>query len=223
MTIDKNLVRTVREEGVAIIREYMTELDASNLATEIDNYIDNPVIKNALWVDEFGADHRIFGFERFSAIAKNFHEKINETMSDLYGQEIESTVMAQRVDPVNNNMGSGGTWHRDSIRTQYKAFLYLVKITEQNGPLCVIPNTHKLLNKIREWISFPKIFKVDITRPKQNKSNSRKIICNKGDVLLADTSCIHRGTPNIKKVRYNCTVYAFRKGRFPQHIRNLLN
>src|SRR5262245_27080087 len=54
-----------------------------------------------------------------------------------------SFIMVNDIDASRSPNGSGGGWHRESFRPQYKAFLYLTDVTrESQGAFCFIPGSN---------------------------------------------------------------------------------
>lgn len=193
-----------------------------NIRNDIKFIFRNKNRYNKIWIDEFGSDHRIFGFENICQSANSLKERLDSIMNSLYGQETDSTFLAQLVLPTVNNKGSGGTWHRDSLRTQYKAFVYLNDVNLDSGCLDYADNTFKSLNKLNELIISPNRFQIRLDRPKFEPKKFASIFADEGEIILADTSAIHRGHNNLKKERLNLTLYSYRKNKMPPHIKSLI-
>ena len=143
-------------------------------------------------------------------------------LTELYGTPIESTFLSQHVVASAGNKGSGGAFHRDSQRAQYKAFLYLTDTDLETGALQLVDDSHKLLSKVSDCVS-QKRLRIDITKPTLDpRKNISTLSVKAGGVLLCDTSCIHRGSPGIKSDRVNLTLYAYADGKMPAHIRKMV-
>lgn len=216
---DPDLTENVINIGYSKIPSLLTVSEIEMCKQEIDRYIEENVGSNKVWIDQYLSDHRIMGFEKVSNFAMSFKMWAIPFFEKLYGTPVEAKVLAQRVDPTENNQGSGGGWHRDSLRSQFKAFLYFNQIDSETGPFGLIPQSNKTVHKIKESILVRGI--PNITKPECNKESEVKIHAQAGDVVFADTSIVHRGSPGLRKVRYNFTIYAFKKGKFPSHIRDL--
>jgi len=62
----------------------------------------------------------------------------------------------------------------------------LVEVTDSNGPMEVIPGSHRLHH-----------FGVQDTIYRMPRIHSVKILMNRGDAMLRDGNLLHRGTPNL--------------------------
>lgn len=87
-------------------------------------------------------------------------------------------------------------WHGDTVRktrdpgrpkrtTQLKLHIPLVDVTEQNGPIEIIPGSHRM-NYVEGHDAVEGIPELV----------SLKVLTRKGDCFLRDGDLIHRGTPN---------------------------
>ena len=69
-------------------------------------------------------------------------------MKSLYSSKtIYGTLLGQRVEGTPGNSGSGGSWHRDSIKKQFKAFLFISDVDDKSGPFQFFPKSNYFLNK----------------------------------------------------------------------------
>lgn len=191
---------------------------AKSVAQDIVKVFTQPLYQNFIWSDAYGGDHRLFGIENIIPEIATLKSQLDATMTTLYGEQIESTFLCQHVVASQDNQGSGGTFHRDSLRTQYKAFLYLTDVDPDSGALQIVNNSHKLSSKFMEVFKQRKM-RVNITQPKIPLNEVTTVSAQAGEVLLCDTSCVHRGSPGLKSDRVNLTLYAYRLGKMPPHIR----
>lgn len=117
---------------------------------------------------------------------------------------------------VAGNRGtSGGGWHRDSMHPQFKALMYLTDVDESNGPLEIIPGTHKfstqrrlsrkgLLNFDKQWLSEDEIKLIE------KDQGPRVTITGKaGTVVVFESSTLHRGRPIELGERLALTNYYY--------------
>lgn len=181
---------------------------AQELKLVIDQLIQQK--ETLTWNDESGSDIRIFGIEKYKPEFKKIffnEELINLFREYLNYDELYSFVMANKLSYKSNNLGSGGGWHRDTyMNKQLKFILYLSDVEQKNGPFEYVLGSHHVTSKI---IDLPgQVLEKDIRR--YNKGNLKgQIFTGKaGDLLIADTSGIHRGTPIVESVRYAATLYS---------------
>ena len=71
-----------------------------------------------------------------------------------------------------NNLGSGGGWHRDSIHKEYKAIVYLKDVDENSGNLQII----KKSNNYNSLLNAHHLLKKDLLDTRFTNSEVSKII-----------------------------------------------
>ena len=225
----ETVINEVKNQGFSIIENFWNEMLCSKGRFEIDNIISNCHLQTS----KYSSDNRVFGIEHFSdTFQKDFINcnYVNNIMKVLYSSnKIYGTLLGQRVEGIPGNTGSGGSWHRDSIKKQYKAFLFISDIDSKSGPFQFFPKSNYFLNKLGpayqeatdgiSWIIAPED---DLIRAKVDISNIFSVICKQGTLLIADTSTIHRGKPELEKDRYSLTYYSF-KNELPTHISEIVD
>mgnify|MGYP000255216373 CR=1 FL=1 len=201
----KGGLHELKSKTAILIKSDVTENDCEKIKKKINDIIENRF--SLVWSDEEGADKRIFEFEKYyNGLCEllKIDEKIRSI--ELYtGRKIESwTIMANMISHKNNNKGSGGGWHKDSAFShQVKYIWYLTNVNEENGPFQFIKNTNKIKKYGDNQISATRF---------QNITENEKIesvLGSAGDLLICDTSCVHRGKPIDQGVRYAITLYTF--------------
>lgn len=87
----------------------------------------------------------------------------------------------------------------DSEFFQCSAFILLDKITINNGPLRVIPKSHRDLVNIKSssGYSLKRSKKDDLLLNYEDKTNAQKITGNIGDIVILNSNTFHGGTNNI--------------------------
>jgi hypothetical protein len=120
-------------------------------------------------------------------------------------------VFSARLEYKEQNLGSGGGWHRDSIRTQFKAIMYVSDVSSDHGPFEMIIGSHGIISKIMNYITshkgFAELRYSENYINKKYKGRERVLTGSAGDLLLVDTSCLHRGMPINAGIRYAVTGY----------------
>lgn len=124
-------------------------------------------------------------------------------------------VMVNTIDAERSPNGSGGGWHRDSSRRQYKAFMYLTEVTRPTqGAFCFMPGSNS------RWFWLASMAHRVITGA--NRYSDRAIhalttfgfravpvLLPAGVPFFVNTSLIHRGLPITEGVRVMATLYLF--------------
>ena len=113
----------------------MDEVKAAAVCKEIPQLFKNRSFQDYIWIDQFNCDHRVFGLENASSLVSDVKAELDRILVACYGQKIESTTLCQNVVASRDNQGSGGYFHRDAQRQQFKAFLYLTPTDQNSGAL----------------------------------------------------------------------------------------
>ncbi len=200
------IVSNIKKNGYFIIKNYYSIEQCNNILNDIKN-----ISQNSINYGE-GKDIRITNFEKYSTGAKNF-------LNDTFLLQIGNNVLERKVDKVRKrcqlgilkyNQGnecSGGGWHVDNHKPQFKALLYLTNVNLNNGPFAIIspPITSKDYNPIsqKKNTRFPDKIEEDY------KSNIQYLTGNIGDVIVVNTQNIHRGTIIKQGERKSLTNYYY--------------
>ncbi len=160
-------------------------------------------------IERKGLPPAVRGRSRYALDIGTVLEKLGGPLTDPRARE--NPLMLQLVDailgrwrsdkliiecpcPGSDYMG----WHTDSYystpearqapkrTTLVKVHVPLVDIDETNGPMEVIPGSHRM-NYVEG----------DLAVKRVPRLHSARLLMKKGDVLLRDGDIIHRGTPNL--------------------------
>lgn len=160
-----------------------------------------------IWCDKVGADQRIFGFETDAGdLIDKFAIEDNIRGIEAYiGRRVRSwTLMANRITPKAENLGSGGGLHRDSpFSHQVKLIWYLSDVGEGNGPFQYVRGSH------RDLIGQHGRYPVGSYRFDDVDEPLTSVHGPEGTLLICDTRCIHGGKPIENGARYAVTLYTF--------------
>lgn len=168
---------------------------------------------------------RIWDAQKRHALLAGFWEQCNVFMSCLLNADTEAyTLLAIRnraLDP--EDLGSRqGRWHIDSLRRQYKIFLFLVDVGDGTGPFEFIPGSHRPAFKAAmllrgmylgpgDFVSgrrrYAALDDERLERLTRDRRAPMPVTCLAGTVMVADTSAIHRARPCRQGTRYALTAY----------------
>lgn len=177
-----------------------------------------------------GSDRRIFGIcKQSEAIKKVVHSEELLKLARLNQNWGVSNVvgMANVLKPNLGNLGSGGGWHRDTrYSNQFKAFIFLTDVTEENGPLTYIRGSHTY-DSIRLLNEYPglennrfRFSDKDVQMAaKELKLDIVNLCVPAGTICVANTRGIHRGAPITSGTRIALTNYYF-SGAVPDFASN---
>jgi hypothetical protein len=122
--------------------------------------------------------------------------------------------MANHISAKASPEGSGGGWHVDSVRSQFKLFMYLTDCTrEELGPLTLL-TLHPLIDRAVIFLNYLSGNKFRFTEARI------KLLCKLGfrpkpvlapclEPFFVNTSFIHRGAPITLGERIMITAYLF--------------
>ena len=203
----KGVLKKLKTQTVSINQNILSNQYCESLREKIAQLIENDCPD--IWSDSKGSDIRIWQFEKYLPDLKkelNIKNKISAIESYL-GQNVEDwMIMANRLNHVENNEGSGGGVHRDSAFShQIKYIWYLSNVKDDSGPFSYLPNSNTY--------SLKNVFSDDFgkTRLQKNTYNLSQILGTQGTEIICDTRAIHGGKPIESGKRYAATLYTFTK------------
>lgn len=224
----KSYLDKLNEDGVVVIPNYYSSEKCDTIIEEIKGMIANEKVNK--WVDEAKSDTRIFGSHNYSDNIKAFYEDPFLTeigAAYVKSQLINSHTLGAQLIPQENNLGSGGGWHRDSVyKIQYKSIAYLTDVGPNNGPFEYIIGSHKKSTIYKSILenSFNahqnRMSEAQIAAFLKSNPNlkSQVFTAKKGSVILVDTSGVHRGMPIQEGERYALTNYFMPKHHYTKSI-----
>ena len=109
----------------------------------------------------------------------------------------------------NGSECSGGGWHVDRHTTQFKALLYVTNVTIDNGPFNIFSPPLKSTDYTA--LDLPGRSNTRFSDDIENvfKNRCKIITGDAGDVILVDTSNIHRGSKINDNIRITLTNYYY--------------
>tara|TARA_B100001778_G_scaffold42253_1_gene30444 strand:- start:8073 stop:8753 length:681 start_codon:yes stop_codon:yes gene_type:complete len=205
------IIKKLKHDGIYVLRNFLDHTTINDLKISFEKFLNN---KNYLWNDSTGSDSRIFGIDLIDEKFKKIFE--TDLLNSVFDNYISSNtkysfVMANKVIFKSGNLGSGGGWHRDTFfQKQLKFIVYLSDVNKKNGAFEYIPKSHFKSSKIFDLLT--RLSQKNIRRyANKNYKNAIKYTGSKGDLLIVDTSGVHRGSPIEEGVRYALTNYLSHK------------
>jgi len=210
--------------GVTVIPNYYSSEECEKIKKDIDAMISDDSVKK--WYDDAQSDSRIFASHNYSEHIKKFHtDSFLRSIGESYTKSelINSHTLGAKLIAKENNLGSGGGWHRDSVyKIQYKSIAYLTDVTIETGPFEYLLGSHKKSTILKSIIennfesNQNRMTEEEIANFKSSNPSliSKTFTATKGSVILVDTSGIHRGTPIQTGERYALTNYFFPKHHY---------
>lgn len=214
----KEIIKSIKEKGFYVLRDYYNLEVCENLREEIETTLKK--YPDFIDADDEDSDHRIWGIERVSNLAKDFHndKKLLEIAESYLQAKVENYMtLGAKLIAREANKGSGGGWHRDSVyEKQIKAIIYLSDVSKSNGPFQYIKSSNnkasaaKIIN-LTENGNYKRFAESDLQKC---LPNLQTLTGKAGDVVLTDTRGIHQGMPIKEGVRYALTNYYVAKHRY---------
>lgn len=203
MDID-NIVKTMQEKGFYILRKYKTKEFCNKILSNLQQ--NNYPAQNGE-----GGDLRIPHFQNYSKEADEFLKDANflSIGKKLIGHDIDGKTKRCQLGflKYKKNANSGGGWHVDNHKPQFKAMVYLTDVNENNGPFALLyPNL-----KSNDYPYDPEKNNTRYTDQIaiDHKDKIQLLTGNAGDTILFLSHNIHRGT-NIKEgIRISLTNYYY--------------
>jgi len=204
--------------GICIIRNFYDEDDMFLLKEEYNRVFNEHKEKiEILDKEDCSNDERIFHTERYSEFIKNtFSNKpLFNKIARRFNQHLnKKTLINKLLYEEGKVKNSGAGWHRDNHDCQFKTIMYLSDVKSENGPFTWITNSSK------HHIGYPeprtKSYNTrfhDKTIEKilnENKDCEKIEVCGSaGDIILANTTYIHRGKVIEEGIRKAMTEYFF--------------
>lgn len=166
---------------------------------------------------------RVWDFEKKEKSVSRFQGELDLYLSTMIGCSPKlRTTLGIRNYAISGSKFREGRWHIDSFMPQYKAFCFLSDVSERNGPLSLISNTHGPKFKFTQFIRgiyfgisdifsgsrrYTKLNDNYIESLIENGRNIKELTCSAGDIFIVNTSAIHRAKPCEHGVRYALTSY----------------
>lgn len=138
-----------------------------------------------------------------------------------------SLVMVNYIDAERSPTGSGGGWHRDSFRAQYKAIVYLTDVERASqGAFCYLPHSNGRLfraaSALYRGFTGGNRYSDDLIDRLLKLGVATQVVLSKAGVpFFINTSLIHRGLPIFEGHRIAAFVYMF-EGGLTDEFKNLI-
>jgi Phytanoyl-CoA dioxygenase (PhyH) len=208
---DPELLRSIDEDGVAIVREFLPRDVAERIAGEVrpsidavaDDRYEGPL--RARRDDEEGV-FRLYGVEE--ALSPSSREFFQSAFIAAVANSLTVPGMHPADGYVDYKAKVGGhdvsvSYHIDHWKLRFKAFLLLQDVSEDQAPFVYVVGSHReeRWRRRRDWAYQHREAAGSVLRPQQVERirrhygyEERVVTGRAGDLILANTRGIHRGT-----------------------------
>ena len=171
-------------------------------------------------------ERRFHSFQKSnSKVIKLFNLFGISLYTKIFNKSTNLDILAMDNIPIKDNRDIENRWHVDSRGFQFKLFIYLNDVNEDNAPFQLLKNTYRTRDKIKlsvrhknfmgPYLGFNKIRKIhnfqSISDEFINDIKSdypiHTFIGKAGTCFIANTSCIHRDSPCLSGYRSSLHYY----------------
>lgn len=166
---------------------------------------------------------RVWDLEKKERSVARFQSELDLYLSAVTGRHPKvKTTLGIRNHAIPGSKFREGRWHIDSFMPQYKAFCFLTDVSDRNGPLTLMRDTHLPRFKFTQLIRgiyfgiydafggsrrYTKLNDNYIESLIADGSRLKEFTCSAGDIFIVNTSAIHRAKPCDHGKRYALTSY----------------
>lgn len=222
---ENTILNEIKKKGYCVITNYYDKSHCDKLIQSINEELKN--ISENIYKDEKSSDERIFFSEKkIKSLKSYFEDDFIKKIGDKYlKNKLQAAfTLSNRVVYKDQNLGSGGGWHKDAYFNQFKSILYLNDVDNKNGPFQLIEKSHKLLVTLINSLILKKGYPDTRFSEEQIKHLYNKkiqtITGRAGTLILFDGSLVHRGAPLINGIRYAITNYYYPVDDCESQIKN---
>lgn len=203
------VLKNLTNNGYDILPGYWPTAKCQAIKEEFDTIFtkfDSKVQR--LFKEQLGGDERLFRIEAVSEFALSFAADpfLNELGSKYTGELLKTcfSMGGRLFHTPGATLNSGGDWHKDSLKRQFKALLYITDVTADNGPFAFLPGTQA--SRLTGDVAPTRFSNESLG---QRLKEQITVVGEAGTCLVVDTSYIHRGTPIVSGSRYSLTNYCY--------------
>jgi len=218
----EDIYSTLKSDGYVVLRDYFTEDQVDLLHKESVRVLTEHQDKRSYLPEKnkegCSDDERIFHVERYSQPIKIYFSDDNlfNAIAKKYCSRVDKKTLVNRLTYEEGKIkNSGAGWHRDNHDCQFKAIMYLTDVKESNGCFRFVTNSSKRhIGKPpprKDAYSDTRYADATVKMIVDTKKDCEiiDIVGNKGTVILADTTYIHRGRIIEEGERIALTQYFF--------------
>jgi hypothetical protein len=219
---EKSCLRRLLRDGVVVVDQHWPRAEALALRDELLTHlasgrnVDFPGGAYSRFWDGRAYDqgvrriyhvdrlvHRLTGFRHDPFVLKLAHA--------YYGAPFHSGALVYQHNLQSNRHTR--SYHVDVFGKEFKAFLYLDDVTDENGPFTYLKGTHRshLTRLRRQMTARPGMLPTSFSQEDLGRLVNREVrVCGPaGTLILADVRGIHRGSPQIERDRSVLVNYLY--------------
>ena len=193
----KNIIQNIEKEGFYLFNDFLEKDYMDQLNSEFEKVIRNK--KNTL-NDKNANTIQVRYFNKLNLFDENLmntfsifnNEQFRKIIHKLYRTKFyyNNQIFFQQTNLTNEP--TAGEVHFDILH-QYKIWIFLNDVDENNGPIEIFPKSH-IENKITRIKSYKDAKRFDNRANRIDKLIGKKIKANSGSILIFDSDVFHRAT-----------------------------
>lgn len=218
---EKKCVSDLRRQGFAVVQGHWSQEKASGMRNQLEAYLDegrSRDFENGAYMrfrdDSWETDQdvrRIYHVERLVPELSEFRNDpfVSRVAHAYYGVPFYSGVLM-----FQHNLGNTDTryYHLDWSGNQFKSFMYLDDVDENNGPFTYLSGTHRShLIRLKKQIGNGSRWDGGFSERDLKSVLTREVkLCGPaGTLLLVDVRGFHRGSPQDDRSRSVLVNYIY--------------
>lgn len=212
-----SIFEVLKKDGICIFKNYFDKQFVESLYSESVRVLHEYAVDvQILDKEDCSNDERLFHAQKYSDTIKLFaDDSLLNKLAARYNKNIDKKTLVNRIvhEPgVIKNSGAG--WHRDNHSCQFKSLMYLTDVSTQNGNFQWVTNSNANHIGMPEprTASYTTRFHDNVVESIVQENAACEIIDvtgDAGDIVVTDTTYIHRGNIIQTGERVALTQYYF--------------
>ena len=212
-----SIKESLHKHGICIFKNYFDTQFVNELHVEATRLLHEQSSKvQILDKEDCSNDERLFHAQKYSDTIKQFaDDDLLNKLAAAYNKNIDKKTLINRIvhEPgVVKNSGAG--WHRDNHTCQFKTLMYLTDVNVNNGNFQWVTNSNAkhIGMPVPRTDSYNTRFHDHVVKSIVRENDACEIIdvvSDAGDIVVTDTTYIHRGNIIQAGERVAITQYYF--------------
>ncbi|MCP9823610.1 hypothetical protein [Cyanobium sp. L1E-Cus] len=195
----------IKQLGYYRYTKFISQDEAEEVSSALLRFADS-ADRSTLEINYEGSEMRIWNAQLRIPEIFSLYSRLKLLNRILFNDASEFCILAILTKNTPQSCHSN-RWHVDSLSAQYKFFLHLSNVTDQDGPFEFIPKSHTVISRLFFCLRYPFVYlrpsMRGIKRAYRSISDAKipplpsrnQFLCSSGDLLVADVRMLHRDSP----------------------------